>query len=395
MAHGISERDRGVWEQRGGRIRFDAKGRPVYVIRKQVRGRRYEVSTRKHTLAAALLEWERFEKDPERYAAGPTADTAAIYLDNDLAKKFLAWSVTEKHNSTLWVNRQKAVLAGWMERLQGVNLRRASLRDHIMPALEKASSRGQRIAILKAFFSWLRKERHVITSAEDPTLDLSVPQQEPARWKKSKVIPREHLDLVIEHLRAEESERKARREARRAAREDNIVQLATAKEGAEEEQRDGPWADVLTLQAGTGWHVTEAMRFAGSGSIEALPKQAQQEGVAGVLVCPQHKSGEPQRTRASALVVDAAKRLLEHGAFSREWYHRAVKAACKAVKRSDGGSGIPVFTPGRLRHSVATWAIDSGADPASVAAFLGHKSPRTTRRFYAVHASPTKVPTLL
>jgi integrase len=64
------------------------------------------------------------------------------------------------------------------------------------------------------------------------------------------------------------------------------------------------------------------------------------------------------------------------------------------VKRPDGKVGIPVFTPGRLRHSVATWAIEAGADPASLAAFLGHKSPRTTRRFYATHASPPKVPTL-
>jgi integrase len=80
--------------------------------------------------------------------------------------------------------------------------------------------------------------------------------------------------------------------------------------------------------------------------------------------------------------------------FSREWYDRAVRAACKVVKRPHSKVGIPVFTPGWLRHSVATWAIDSGAGPASVAAILGHKSPRTTRKFYAVHASPTKVPTL-
>ena len=66
----------------------------------------------------------------------------------------------------------------------------------------------------------------------------------------------------------------------------------------------------------------------------------------------------------------------------------AVKAACRAAK-------IPPFTPGRFRHSVATWAINEGADPATVAAFLNHKSPRTTMRFYATHAVPKKVPTLL
>jgi len=35
---------------------------------------------------------------------------------------------------------------------------------------------------------------------------------------------------------------------------------------------------------------------------------------------------------------------------------------------------------------VATWAIERGDDPAAVAAFLGHKSPATTRRFYATLA---------
>jgi hypothetical protein len=39
-------------------------------------------------------------------------------------------------------------------------------------------------------------------------------------------------------------------------------------------------------------------------------------------------------------------------------------------------------------------AIEKGAAPASVAAFLNHKSPNTTRRFYATHAVPAKIPTL-
>ena len=34
-------------------------------------------------------------------------------------------------------------------------------------------------------------------------------------------------------------------------------------------------------------------------------------------------------------------------------------------------------------------AINAGADPAAIAAFLGHKSPATTRKFYATHAVPT------
>ena len=71
---------------------------------------------------------------------------------------------------------------------------------------------------------------------------------------------------------------------------------------------------------------------------------------------------------------------MERGTFGREKFGMAVNAACKAA-------GISPFTPGRFRHSVATWAIEKGADPASVAAFLNHKSPNTTRRFYSTHAA--------
>jgi len=366
MSRGVSPQDRSAWEQRGGRVRFDAKGRPVYVIRKQVAGRRFEVSTRKHTLAAALAEWERFEKDPEGYAAGLTGTAPPVHLDAEpdadgvplLTREFLRWSLREKGNTPQWVTKQKAALAWWMERLGGVNLRRATLRDHIGPALEKAGDKATRVRVLKAFYGWLRKERHALTYAEDPTLDLRAPPSRPAQRVKSKVIPREHYLLVRDALTA-------------------------------------PWRDALVVQAGTGWHTSEVVRFAASGTIEPLPKaMTVANGAVAVLVCPLHKSGDTHRTAVSTEVLDAAKRLREHGAFSREWYDRAVRSACATVKRPDGEVGIPVFTPGRFRHSVATWAIEAGADPFAVSAFLGHKSPATTKKFYATLACPPKVATL-
>ena len=64
------------------------------------------------------------------------------------------------------------------------------------------------------------------------------------------------------------------------------------------------------------------------------------------------------------------------------------------VPRPDGTDGIDVFSPGQFRHSVATWAFEQGADPAAVSAFLGHKSPATTKKFYATLATVPKIPTL-
>jgi integrase len=347
-----------VSEWRGGRAWEDPSGRRTYYIRRAVKGVRYDLNTGCTSVASAAGHLDRFERDPQGYRASLAA-SAAVYLDTDRAKAFLAWSRDVKGNSPAWVAKQKHHLAWWAEKLAGLDLRRVSLRDHIVPAYQGVPDTASRVRVLKAFYGWLRKESHTIAAAEDPTFGvLSVPAAKPAQRTKSKVIPREHYLLVRDALTA-------------------------------------PWRDALIVQAGTGWHTTEAIRFATSGAIEPLPKSMRVEhGAVGVLVCPLHKSGDTHRTAVSAEVLEAAKRLREHGPFSREWFDRAVRSACKTVKCPDGTTGIPVFTPGRFRHSVATWAFEAGADPAAVSAFLGHKSPATTKKFYASLATVPKVPTL-
>ncbi len=47
---------------------------------------------------------------------------------------------------------------------------------------------------------------------------------------------------------------------------------------------------------------------------------------------------------------------------------------------------VDPLTPGRFRHTLATRAVEAGADPAGVSAYLGHKSEATMRRFYATLA---------
>ena len=348
----------------GGRVRYDRRGRPVYVIERRVAGHRYVISTRARGIRAALEHLARFEANPEAYDPRGDVGPAPLWLDAELVEAFLAWSRAPreaggKGNTRQWVGKQKALLAWWAERLHGVDLRRASLTEHVLPHLEGVPGRGHRIRVIKAFYGWLRKVSHRLAAGEDPTFGtLPAPQGRPAQLRRSKVVHRDHVLLVLQEL---------------------LV----------------PWRDALELQAATGWHTTEIVRFARDGALEALPRAARgDDEAAGVAVCPLTKGGEPLRTRLAAAPLEAARRLLAHGPISREWYDRAVKAACAVVKRPDGKVGIPAFTPGRMRHSVATWAIDSGADPAMVAAFLGHKSPRTTRKFYATHATPARVPTL-
>ncbi|MBX7115916.1 MAG: site-specific integrase [Myxococcaceae bacterium] len=342
------KRKKRYWE--GGYIIRDSNGRDVFYIRKQIDGTRYDLSTRCHSHRAAVEQLQRFEANPEAYNAAGTAPAEPIHIDEKLAREFLLWCRDVRKNSVDWLARQKRYLAWWAGKLKKVDLRRASLVDHIKPPLKAAANRNHRIAVLKAFYGWLRKEKHLLSVDEDPTFQaLVVPQTKPEQWKRVKSIPKEHYTLARGHIAPH-------------------------------------WRDGMDLQAGTGWHVSEVMRFAKNGSAEPYPKN--DRGIAGVVVCPQTKGGEMLRTAVSAEVLEAAERILKRGSFGREKYGLAVKAACRAAK-------IPPFTPGRFRHSVATWAINEGADPATVAAFLNHKSPRTTMRFYATHAVPKKVPTLL
>jgi integrase len=331
----------GTWD--GGYVRTDAHGRSV-VIRQQVNGKRYELSTRAFSVRAALEQLKRFQADPEGYDPRGEERPESIYLSEELVRGYLAYSREDKGNSRSWVTEQRALLAWWAEKLRGVDLRGVSLREAILPPLERAAGRPHKIAVLKAVYTWLRKVKREIALDEDPTAAGGLTMPPPKRPQRpSKAVSRKHVKLARKHL-------------------------------------IGGWRDALDLQKETGWHVTEIQRFTSDGDIESpLPSQ-RELGIAGVLVV-KHKSGEQHRTAVSAKTKKAAQRLRGRGGFSVAWYQRAVRAACKAA-------GITPFGPGRMRHSVATWAVDDGADLPTVSSFLGHRSARTTKKFYATHATP-------
>jgi integrase len=329
----------GRWE--GGRIWRAKDGRLTYVVQRMIGGHTFEVSTRCTSHRAALAQLARFEADPEGYdPAGGTEEP--IRLTAELARAFLRYSLEDRGNSREWVGKQKRYLAWWAKRLGGRDLRRVTLRDHIAPALEGVPGRKQRIEVVKALYGWLRKERHLLTAAQDPTYGaLAVPQGRPEQWVTPKPIPAEHHAEAMKHLTS-------------------------------------PFREMLTVLDETGWHVTELARFIRAGRIEDLP-EGRADGARAVIVCPRRKSGETQRTAVTAAAAEAGGRLLARGTFSKIRFYRALRAACVAA-------GVTPFTPGRYRHSLATRAIEAGEDPAAVAAYLGHKSPATTRRFYATLA---------
>lgn len=338
-----------VW--RGGYVHRDSKGRPTYVIRKRIGGTRFEVSTRCQTERAAFRELERFEADPRGYQAGGAPGPEPVFMTAELVGEFSTFS-EEKGNTAKWVTAQLAILGWWADELAGVDLRRAPL-EKIEEPLKGVGGRAKRIATIKAFYAWLVEGKRLLSPAEDPTFrKLKVPQSKPEQQRRVKAIPKGDYADARRRLKGVIGDR---------------------------------WIDALDVLAGTGWHVTECQRFAAGGEILSYVGK----GAAGVLVCPMTKGGEPLRTAVSAPVLAAAKRLREAGGFSPEALRRAITRA-----RKDDET-IPDLRPGSFRHSVATHAIDAGADAKAASDFLGHKSTRTTRKFYATHATPKKIPTLL
>lgn len=331
----------------GGYVREDSRGAKTYVIYKKVMGRLYERSTRARSLRAAMKHLERFEADPSAY--DPSGLPDPVYLTAALGKQFLLWSRDDKKNTREWVRKQKRYLDWWQTKIGRDDLRTVPA-VRIRELLRGTTAQHHRTAVLKHFYAWLRTEAGLITPAQDPTLgQIKVPAGRASQLTRSKVVTLERFEAARAHL-------------------------------------VGVYRDALTLNGATGWHVTEVIRFAQRGAIE--PYRGDDASVAGILVCPWHKVGEPHRTQASREAVEAARRLLARGSFSRSRFDKAVKAACLAA-------GVEPFTAANLRHTTSTLAVESGHSLAAVAGFLGHRSERTTKRFYATNATPTKVKTLI
>lgn len=327
----------GRWQ--GGYISLGEGGQPTFFIEKEIDHVRFHVSTRAHTLAAALKHWERFQADPANYSpAGVVADLEGVHLTRELAEDFETWMRTRpRPASEKWIREVAHRLADWMVDLSGVDLRRATLKDHIKPALARhEGGRQHRIIAIKSFYAWLRKERHVLTSANDPTLDLPVPQAIPEKHRRTKAVPLAHVRKVAPKLAL-------------------------------------PYRDILVVMADTGMHVTEIERFIRDVDSELVRTR---RGDTLAVMRFRHKS---RKTHAVAInrreVLEAAERMRKRGEVPRRM-NATLARACRAAK-------VPVFSYGVLRHSVATWLEEQNVPTAQSIRLTGHASEKTFLNFYA------------
>jgi integrase len=233
------------------------------------------------------------------------------------------------------------LLGEWRDDLKGRDMRSLRLMDLKEIVNRRKTCKQHRIIAIKSFCGWLRKERGLLTTATDPTLDLAVPQGDPEKFKRRKWLEVARVQAAAEHL-------------------------------------PDRYRDVLILLAATGMHVTELARFARDDASELV------KGVPPTLavLITRHKSGDATRIPLTHPEhVAAAERIRARRSVPR-FLNRTFKEACRAAK-------VEEFTPGVLRHSVATWAKNSGATIEQIAEFLGHKDKKTTAQYYVDTAEPT------
>ncbi len=324
----------------GGHIRRGKRG-DVYVIERRIGGTHFHVSTRAHTLGAAMKHLERFEANPDAYA--PSEGRVGVAMTSGLVIEYRDWQIDVRECTSAWAHDCKRYLSDWIDDLAGRDLRKLDLQKHIKPALAKRkSSQPHRVIALKGFFKWLRKEKGLLKHHEDVTLDLAIPKRRAQKLSKARNVTIERVRAIAAHL------------------PEHVK-------------------DLVVLLMGTGWHLTEARRFVIGGELVEVAR----DGVLAVLIT-KHKGGRLTRTPLRTVEhFEAAKRMKARGRFldrNTVGYH---------MERAAKKAGVDPFSLGSMRHSVGTWAIEGGARMKDVAEFLDHRSPNTTSDFYANAAVPT------
>lgn len=338
-------------------------GRLLYIIEKQMTvpatdehaatTHRFHLSTRCTKLDAALKQLARFEADPFGYNPVGGDLRAPLLLTAELAERFfraqLAKGLSRKYarETFTWLKR-------WGKALRGVDLRRMQIARDVLPVLDAAGgARRPMMAALKTLCAWLRVERHEMTSAEDVTRDLRLPQADIAKQKRRVAHNLAHVRKALAKLK-------------------------------------GVYRDALLFQAATACHISELERFVRDPRSALVvfdkPKRLADGSKALAVVSVWHKTKKQHRVAlVSAVAVEAAQRLISRRSLPpRNKLNAAVYAACDAAK-------VPRLSFA-LRHTVLTWGAQRGVSEQRLAQHAGHEDVRTTRRYVDVDLPLAAIP---
>jgi len=354
----------GKWK--GGRT-FNAKdGRPVYVLRKMIRGRNYTVHLDARSETEAEAELALFMRDPEGYRTrGETQQLkreSAVYMNAEAVGRYLD-TMRRAGTTERYVGNVGFYLATWAEGLAGRDLRTVTLQDLLRELNRHTTARKNRITALKSFCAWLREVEGALTAAEDASISLKVPATRPEKSVREKGYSIEAIERLYRELSGWEFTN-FRQEATRRTTDVQCVR------------------DVLCIHAKTGMHGTEIERLArGEGKVSVV----EDGGDIAATVKFIHKSGHVHLQSIDRQTLEAVQRLQARGAAPVDSHiRRVVRRACQSL-------GMEPVRFGELRHSFVTWAAECGREVrpkagglplTAIAAVVGHHSAHTTKRFY-------------
>lgn len=340
-------RNGGAWE--GGYISLGRRDRKTFVIERRHQGVRYHISTGAHERRAALGHLDRFEKNPAAYRPDGDELDKALHITEADVIRYVAWTREVKGNTREHAREVKRYLAQWLEDLGDVDWRRLKLGALKTALAKRKTARAYRIASIKAFCAWLREEEGALTSELDVTRDLASIQAVPERQRREKKVPKD----LVEKLLA-------------------VV--------------DDRTRHFMVVKGSTGLHNSEIRRIVSGDRavLEALDAEASAAngGCAGVARFL-HKSGDWDLKRIETRQALDSLLALQKTGFTARSVNAAIKAGCATL-------GVPSFTVSVLRHSWGTWHAAAGADMAHISEGYGHKSERTSQRFYVQVAIPPK-----
>lgn len=347
----MPNRGRGDFVETGGRrkwlggfVRETARGKPVFVIEKRIKGELFKVSTRCHTETAALAELKRFEVDPMLYVPG---GAVGLKMTADLVLEYRGWQISERGNTHEWAHTSANMLMDWLEAFGETDLRRLTAVEVKRTLQRWRTSRPGRVTALKGFFSWLRKERGLLKHHEDPMPDVRIPERKSSKETGARDVP---FDVACRVYRA------LRKDVR----------------------------DVLQVMAGTGMHLAEVQRFATGGAIRKDPS-----GQSLAVLVVWHK-----RKEKAVCAITNTEQLAAAERIRAQGWMLSRNALWVLMKRANVDAGIPEaerLNFGDMRHSVATWAVELGEDIRNVARAFNHESEAMLRQHYVRHAVPRAV----
>lgn len=323
----------------GGYLREGKRG-TVYVIERWIDGEHFHLSTRCKTEMAAREHLAVFEANPRAYDPRKMSDLdGPLYMTADLIDEHEEWQRTVKKNTEAHVHDCGKYLEQWMAKLNDRDLRSIRAAELKETLNWWPNARRHRAISLKGFFRWLRQEKGLLKHSEDASLDVQIPAAKPAKLSRKRVVDWETVTKALAKL-------------------------------------SGEPLDVMRVLVVTGMHVTEVERFAAEGELFMPTPEQRRAGVL-MFLAVKHKGGQLHIVALKdADALAAAQRIKARGKMcSKSWLADALNFACDAAK-------VPRFSPGVMRHSVATWLAMDGVALPAISDFLGHRSPVTTAKFY-------------